>query len=215
MAHDEIDDFLIESRLVLQFRNVERVGQAADVQHEVGFRRDAELEAEGHDCQAHGVLGPAVRVEQVADPLFVLGGGEQTGIDGIIGPLLEGLQDSTLLPEGLPGGEALGDADGVAAARLAVAAHQHLVRRVEEEDLILYPLLVHLVQRVLDFLRRAAAADVHAEGHPLELVVARFREGRDAGQQRRRDVIDAEKADVLQRIHGDGFSSARKAADDQ
>ena len=135
MAHDEIDDFLIESRLMLQLRNVERVGQAADVQHEGGLRRDTELEAEGHDRQAHGVLGPAVRVEQVADPLLVLGGGEQAGIDGIIGPLLEGLQNSTLLPEGLPGGEALGDADGVAAARLAVAAHQHLVRRLQKKDI--------------------------------------------------------------------------------
>ena len=51
------------------------------------------------------------------------------------------------------------------------------------------------------YLARGSASDIRAKMDDL--------------MARRRDVIDAEKADVLQRIHGDGFSSARKAADDQ
>ena len=103
----------------------------------------------------------------------------------------------------------------MAAARLTVAAHQHIVRGIKEQDLIFYPLRVQLRKSFFDFFRRAAAADVHTESHPLELVVTRFRKRRDAGQQCRRDVINAEKADVFQCIHGDRFACTGKAADDE
>ena len=103
----------------------------------------------------------------------------------------------------------------MAAARLTVAAHQHIVRGIKEQDLIFYPLRRQLKKSFFDFFRRAAAADVHTESHPLELVVTRFRKRRDAGQQCRRDVINAEKADVFQCIHGDRFACTGKAADDE
>ena len=103
----------------------------------------------------------------------------------------------------------------MAAARLTVAAHQHIVRGIKKQDLIFYPLRIQLRKSFFDLFRRAAAADVHAESHPLELVVTRFRKRRDAGQQCRRDVINAEKADVFQCIHGDRFACTGKAADDE
>lgn len=62
----------------------------------------------------------------------------------------------------------------MAAARLTVAAHQHIVRGIKKQDLIFYPLRIQLRKSFFDLFRRAAAADVHAESHPLELVVTRF-----------------------------------------
>ena len=215
MAHDKIDDLFIKTRFMLQFRDIKRVGQTADIQNKIRLRWDAELEAEGHDCQTHGALRAAVLVEQVADALFVLRSREQAGIDGVVRPVFEGLQDPALPAEGFPGGKTVRNAHRMAAARLTVAAHQHIVRGIKEQDLIFYPLRVQLRKSFFDFFRRAAAADVHTESHPLELVVTRFRKRRDAGQQCRRDVINAEKADVFQCIHGDRFACTGKAADDE
>ena len=72
MPHNKIDDLLVKSGLVLELRHIERIGQAANVQHKVCFRRDAKLEAERQDVQTHGALGSPVLQEQVADAFFVL-----------------------------------------------------------------------------------------------------------------------------------------------
>ena len=52
-------------------------------------------------------------------------------------------------------------ADGVTAAGLAVTAHQHIIRRVQKQDLIGDPLLIQLLQPLLDLLFAAASADIH------------------------------------------------------
>ena len=84
VAQDKIHHFLIQPGLMLQFRHIEGVGQAAHIQHKVGFRRQTKLEPEGHDGETHGIFCPAVFHEQITDTLFILGGREQTGIDGIV-----------------------------------------------------------------------------------------------------------------------------------
>ena len=91
VAHDKIHHFLIQSGLVLQFRHIEGVWQAAHIQHKIGLRRHTKLEPEGHNGETHGIFCPAVFHEQIADALFILGGGEQTGIDGIVCTFLQGL----------------------------------------------------------------------------------------------------------------------------
>ena len=85
----------------------------------------------------------------------------------------------------------------MAAAGLAVAAHQHIVRCIQKQDFVRSFLLVQLLQCLLDLLPRAAAAHIHGQRHPFQLALARFRKGSDAGQQPRRDIVDAEKADVF------------------
>ena len=72
MPHNKIDDLLVKSGLVLELRHIERIGQSANVQHKVCFRRDAKLKAERQDIQTHGALGSPVLQEQVADAFFVL-----------------------------------------------------------------------------------------------------------------------------------------------
>ena len=88
----------------------------------------------------------------------------------------------------------------MAAAGLAVAAHEHVIRRIQKQDLIGLFLLIQFLQCLLDFFPRAAAAHIHTQRHPFQLVIARLGKGRDAGQKCRRDVVNAEKADVLQRV---------------
>ena len=215
VRHDKVHHFLIQSRLVLELRDIERIGQAAHVQHKVCFRRDAKLEAKGHHGQAHCTFCSAIFHKQVADALLVLRSGEQCRIDGIVCTLLQRLQDLAFLCKGLPRGNALRNADGMTAAGLAVAAHEHIVRGIQKQDLIQDPLLVQFMKCLLDLLAGAAAAHIHRKRHPLQLAVACFRERSDAGQQSGRNIIDAEKADILQRVHGDRFARTGKSADDQ
>ena len=215
VAHDKIHHFLIQTGLVLERRHIEGVGQAAHVQHQIRLRRQAELEPEGHDGEPHGTLCPAVLQEQVADAFLVLCSREQCRVDGVIGPRPQRLQDLTFLQKCLAGGKPLGNADGMAAAGLAVAAHEHVIRRIQKQDLIGCFLVVQLLQGSLDLFPAAAAAHIHGKRHPLQLVVARLGKRRNTGQQPRRDVIDAEISDILQRIHSHRLSCAGKSADDQ
>ena len=67
-----------------------------------------------------------------ADAFFVLCCRKQGGIDDVICTLLQRLQYFAFLCKGLPGGNSLGNADGVAAASLAVAAHEYIVRGIQK-----------------------------------------------------------------------------------
>ena len=215
VVHDEVHHFLIQAGLVFELRHIEGVRQAAYIQYQIRLRRQTKLEPEGHDGKPHGAFCTAIFQEKVADAFLVLCSREQCRVDGVIGPRPQRLQDLTFLQESIPGGQSLCDADGVTAAGLAVAAHEHLVRRIQKQDLIGLFLLIQLLQRLLDLFPRAAAAHIHAQGHPVQLVIARLGKGRDAGQKCRRDVVNAEITDIFQRIHSNRLSCTGKSADDQ
>ena len=103
----------------------------------------------------------------------------------------------------------------MAAAGLAVAAHEHVIRRIQKQDLIGLFLLIQFLQCLLDFFPRAAAAHIHTQRHPFQLVITRLGKCRDAGQKCRRDVVNAEITDIFQRIHSNRLSCTGKSADDQ
>ena len=117
---------------MLELRDIERVGQAADIQHQVRILWDAELEAEGHHGKPHCCLCPAIWRKQITNALLVLGRGEKLRVDGVVCPLPEGLQGLPFLCQRFPGGDSLGNADGMAAAGLAVTAHQYIIRGIDE-----------------------------------------------------------------------------------
>ena len=71
------------------------------------------------------------------------------------------------------------------------------------------------MQRLFDLLAGVAAAHIHGERHPLELVIACLGERRDAGQKLCRNIVDTKKADILQCVHRNRFSPTGKPADDQ
>ena len=55
-------------------------------------------------------------------------------------------------------------------------------------------LLIQLVQRLFDLLAGVAAAHIHGERYPLELVIACLGERRDAGQKLCRNIVDTKKS---------------------
>lgn len=160
-------------------------------------------------------IAPPPIHKQIADALFILGGGQQSGIDGVIRPGPQRLQDLPFPGKGLLGRDALIDTDGMAAACLAITAHQNLIGCIQKQDFIGNLLAVQLIQRMLYFLPGAAAPYIHGQSHPLQLTVPGLGKRQDTGYQGRRDIIDAEKTDIFQCVHCNGFACTRHPADDQ
>mgnify|MGYP000220028774 CR=1 FL=1 len=100
---------------------------------------------------------------------------EQSSIDGVVRPVFEGLQDPALPAEGFPGwkGRQKCSSDGGGASHCS-GASAHRPGHQGTRSHILSPARP-AEKSFFDFFRRAAAADVHTESHPLELVVTRFR----------------------------------------
>ena len=140
--------------------------------------------------------------KQAAHPLLVLGGAKQRGIDDILRPCPQRLQQAALPGDGLGDGQLFTDGDGVLAAGLLIAALDDRVVGVEKEDLILELTGVQVGERLFQLLAAAHAAHVHHDSHTVQLVFALQGKVHDTGQQCHRDVIDAEKTNIFQRVDG-------------
>ena len=101
------------------------------------------------------------------------------------------------------------------AAGLFVAAADDRVGGVQKKDVVVHLFLVERLQRAFGRRARAQAADVHDDGHTLELVFTLQRKIDQAGQQPRRDIVDAEKADVLQGVGRHRFARAGQTGNDK
>ena len=100
------------------------------------------------------------------------------------------------------------------AARFLVAALNDGVVGIEEQDLILKLFGIEVGKCLLELLAAAHTAHVHDNGDAVELVFALQGKVHDTGQQRHRDIINAEKADILQCVDSHGFARAGKARND-
>ena len=85
------------------------------------------------------------------------------------------------------------------AARLLVAALNGGIVGIQKKNIVVDLLFIKVGQRLLQFFNAAHAAHVHDDGNAVQLV-SPAGEVHDTRQQRHRDVVNAEKADVLQRI---------------
>ena len=92
------------------------------------------------------------------------------------------------------------------AAGFLVAAPDGIVGGVQEQDLVIHLFLVQCRQRIVHILNRAQAPHIQDHRYPVELVFALQGKVNQAGHQPCRNIVDAEKADVLQCIDGHGFS---------
>ena len=134
MAHYEIHYFLIQAGFFFELRHIKRIGQAANIQHDIGFFGKAEFKAEADDIQRHR-LALALQ-KQIANALFVLGRGKQRGVDHIIGTLIQRLQDRAFHTNGLAHGKAMAQADGMHTAGFFIAPFQAFIRGIQKQDLI-------------------------------------------------------------------------------
>ena len=102
----------------------------------------------------------------------------------------------------------------VPAARLLEAAHQRLVGRLEEDERVLDAALVQLVEQLLELAEVLAAAHVADDGDAVDLAALAAEEVDERRHQLRRQVVDAEPAGVLERVHGLRLAGPGEAGDD-
>mmetsp|Transcript_15320 Transcript_15320/g.36540 ORF Transcript_15320/g.36540 Transcript_15320/m.36540 type:complete len:376 (-) Transcript_15320:629-1756(-) len=196
------------------------VGQHAHVEHEIGVARHAVLEREALEHQ--GQLAAGVGAHQVGQPGAQLGRAQLAGVDD--GGL--GLQPAEQLALQLDRVQqqpvlVFGAAVQVSEAGLAVlaqrvgatgfgeAAHQRFIAGVQEDGAHRHAAGAQLLEQRQHQRQRAGAAHVHRDGDTA--FAALLLQLEKVQQQFDRQVVDAEIARVLQRMHGDRLAAARHA----
>ncbi len=174
LGQDVLAHRLVEPAEGPQLLDPEGVGEEAAVEDQVDVERDAVLVPERDDRGLHVLL--LVVTEGLEDPRAQLVRVQLAGVDHEVGPLAYRLEQLALVGDRLlhtPRGQR------VPAAGALIAADQHLVRRVQEDDphaLAGGAQLVEHVGQVVEVLRtRVAAAPPDHQGHTLD---ARARAGR-------------------------------------
>ena len=208
---DEAADLLVQPGERAQAQVVVRVGQEADVEQQVRVDRDAVLVAERH----HGeddVGAPRVLDEVLVEARLELVDGDVAGVDDEAGALAQARQQLALLADAVDDRAAA--RQRVPAARLLEPPHERLVGGLEEHERVLDAALVQLVQQLLELLEVLAAAHVADDGDPVDLAALAAEQVDQRRHQLRRQVVDAEPAGVLERVHRLRLPGAGQAGDD-
>lgn len=87
-----------------------------------------------------------------------------------------------------------------------VAAGEHLVVAFQKQDFIVAALALEVVKAVEQVVEQFTAPHIHNDGDFGQLVLRLHAQLREFGQELRRHVIHAVKTDILERIHGAGFT---------
>ena len=172
------------------------VGQEAHVEHQVGVTRGPVLEPERDERHLQAVLGRRLG-ERLADLLPELVRGQVRGVDYQIGLTPEALHHQPLLA--YPLHHPVGGRERMPAAGGLVAVDQIVVGRVQVQDPVLHPCLVEILQRLRELAEEHAAARVHHYRHTGRTAGARSQLCH-LGQERRREIVDHEVAQVLERV---------------
>src|SRR5262249_42853727 len=186
---------------------VVRIGEAANVEDEVGVERHALLVAEGLE-QEHHRLGPDV--EKVLDPVAQRVR-EQVGRVQALADLAYRGEDLALARQALLESARSGR-ERVAPARFGEAAYQRVVLGIEEKQAQIHSLGLQRGDVSGDPLERVPGAGVDAHRDPL--VAGAAQQLRRLLEQLAREVVDAVVAAVLERIEGDALAGARQPADE-
>ena len=180
-----------------------RVGQEAHVEEQVGVDGDAVLVAERDDGEDD--VGAARVLDQVlVEARLELVDGDVARVDDEVGALAQAGEALALLADAVD--DAAAGRQRVAAARLLEAAHQRLVGGLEEHERVLDAALVQLVEQLLQAPEVLAAADVADDGDAVDLAALAAEQVDERGHQLRRQVVHAEPAGVLERVHGLGLA---------
>jgi hypothetical protein len=107
---------------------------------------------------------------------------------------------------------ALGIGERMAAARLGEALDERVVLCLEDEQADVHALGLQAAERARQLRERRAAARIDRDRHALIARIAQERDGLE--EQRRREVVDAVEARVLEDVQRDALAGAGEAADD-
>ena len=188
---------------------VEGVGQAAHVKDQVGLHGDTELKPKADAVHRQGILGAGE--EELGDAGLQLGRGHAGGVDDIVRALLDRLEHLPLQLDGLLQCAAHLVGEGVLAARLLEAVYQHAVGGIQEQDFIGLLIPLEGFQRREEGFEQLPAPGVRHHGGAVLGALGFQAQVVKHGNQRRGQVVHAEKADVLHGVHGPGFPRAGKA----
>ena len=113
-----------------------------------------------------------------------------------------------------PLGDACLGCQGMRAARLLIAANDHVVRRLNEEELIGNIPCVEFVEDLHERIKKLAAARIHNDSGTTDLPVRFAAEIDEFRNKDRRQIIYAKIAEILHIARCERFSPARHARND-
>jgi hypothetical protein len=194
---EECPDLPVAPRMGPQVRNEVRVGQEPHVEEEVRVDRDPVLEAETEDgddqLRAGGSSAFDVpeRVPQLVD-------GHLRRVHDVLGQPAERLHALALFADAFEGGPVR--RERVRPARLAEPPHEHVVVGVEEDQhRVEVPHALQAAEHLRNLLQHLSFAHVDDDRRPRDLVARAQRQFREHRQERHRQVVDAEVAEILER----------------
>ena len=200
MIQDKVGNFLIETGHGAHLWVVERIGQEANVDHNVRLDGHAVLKAKREHVDIHKLLVGKLRKSH-AQLVAQRRGAQAARVDDHIGSVTHALQLQALtlnrVGRGLP---RLGN--GVAAAVFAVATDQHLVRSLEKHDVAAHLAILERGDGIEQLIEQALATQVAGDGEMPAHARIDADEFGELGNQTRRQVIDAKIAHVLEHVHG-------------
>ena len=135
---------------------------------------------------------------------------EIAGVDDEVGLGLHGFEEEPLSLDRVGHGAGL-VGKGVPAPGAAVAAHEHVGRRVEEQDAHAVPSGPQLREGRQHI--TGVRATTHDEGDPADARARRTGELRDGRDERGGQVVDDEPAEILERQGGLGATGPGQARD--
>src|SRR5579871_497455 len=176
--------------------HVVRVGEKPHVEDQVGVDGYPVLVAERRDAHDEGARAARadVRIRQL---LAQLAGAERARVDDLVGPLLERLEPPPLAPDPVEHAAP----QRMLAAGLLEAADQDLVRRLQEQNLKRDAHAAEAGERRVERVEELAAAHVDHERHPADPALGFLDDLGKLRDQRGRQVVHAEEAQVFEGMH--------------
>ncbi len=213
-AFEEADDRGVAPGEAAQRRLPVGVGKRARVEHEVGIARNAVLEAERleGDRQPAGGALPDALVDELAQRVHA----HARGVDDQIGRIDDRLEQLALQRDGLAQTRRrAGSADACGASRRSAAAAPRRRRPGTSPRTGCRCACSSSMQLRHGGDLRRGVARIEADGGALVGRSGAAHRVRDEGlQQRRRDVVDAVEAQVLEHVQRHALAGAGQAAQD-
>jgi hypothetical protein len=138
--------------------------------------------------------------------------GQRRGVDDAVGPRAQLAQLAALALDAHQWAALA--AERMRAARLAEAAHEHVVAGVEEEHLDAMAGGAQLVEGARIVAEELALADVHAERDAIDRLARARAQLQEARHEHDGQIVDAVEAEVLEDVDRGALARARQPADD-
>ena len=170
-AHDEILHRPVVAAELPQILIIIGIRQKAHVKYQIGIRGDSIFKSKGKDGN-HQIFKILVLYKNLVQLLLQLPGEQIAGINDVICLLFQKFQALPLLLDAIGHPAVLGQR--MTAAAFLIALHQHLVGRVQKQNLVIQTRHGQLLQLGRQLVKGLSASDIDAEGRLGDLRIARI-----------------------------------------